>query len=157
MNIDKLVKKMKASGRAKTQRTGGMISFPARWKLPLPPTTNKLWHTVEIDGQKRRVLSKDARAYKRKIKLLIHGRVPDDRVFTLTLTVCMDLYTKKGKIRQLDATNRCKILEDAIADSLGYDDSRNFNVVLQKRHWRGTPKVIATLDTYEGETDAPDE
>lgn len=39
-------------------------------------------------------------------------------------------------MRRVDLLNLTKVLEDEIARALGYDDSRNFDVVLQKRELR---------------------
>lgn len=150
MGIDKIVRRMKKQGRATTQSTGPLLDLPASWELPFPPSTNKLWHNVTDDttGVTKRVLTKEARAFKRAVGAKIRGRVADGQRFTLTLNVFFSCYTKKGTVRQIDLTNRVKILEDAVAAALGYDDSRNWRVVLQKRDTQGPRFVRATLDTY---------
>ena len=59
-------------------------------------------------------------------------------------------YPKKTKNRykRVDTLNRGKLLEDALADALGFDDSHNFKVDLEKRPGDAHATVI---DIYEME------
>lgn len=51
----------------------------------------------------------------------------------ITLLMPRDhIYTKKGTIRRLDASNYIKTLEDTLTNILGFDDSEIFNVSINK-------------------------
>lgn len=148
MNLKKIIKRMEKQGRVKTQARAPVITLPQTWELPMPPSTNKLWSNVVIDGQSRRVLTKVARAYIKDVTRRVAGTAPPDALFVLTIEPHDNFFTKAGAPRQADVTNRVKILEDAIAKALGYDDCRNWRVVLQKQHSTGRKMVRATLDTF---------
>lgn len=89
--------------------------------LPMPPTTNLLYATV--NG--RRVLSKAGREYKEQAgwQVLIAAKQaglrirPNDRM-SLTLLAWF------GDNRRRDLSNIIKVLEDSVAEALGFDDTR---------------------------------
>jgi crossover junction endodeoxyribonuclease RusA len=89
--------------------------------LPMPPSANRIWRNV----QGRTLLSKDARAYKEQAGWLVVAaakaqalRITQHSRFSLTLLLWY------GNRRRTDISNRVKLLEDTIADALGFDDTR---------------------------------
>ena len=64
------------------------------------------------------------------------------------------LHTKDGRIKRLDVSNRIKILEDALANWLGFDDSQVWHVSATKKEIPPgeTERVTAILGCYEIKT-----
>lgn len=91
----------------------------------MPPSENKLWKTAthHVSGASIRVLTDEARAYRRLIRPRFAGlRLEPDTLYQLHLLFIYPWRTKKGKIRRWDATNRIKFLQDCIAGFAGIDD-----------------------------------
>lgn len=59
-------------------------------------------------------------------------------------------FTKAGKLRKNDITNRIKIFEDVVMDTLGIDDSCNFTFEIHKVVCKNTKTVckITVLEDY---------
>lgn len=108
---------------------------PFRLNLPfLPPSINKLFTTVRDPGNGvvKRVLTRKARRIRRLITALVHAEYDPDRLYEMQIDVFLSAYTKKGKVRRVDLTNRVKFLEDCVCDAIGIDDSHIFRTVLTK-------------------------
>jgi crossover junction endodeoxyribonuclease RusA len=95
-----------------------------RLVLPLPPSINQQYATVG----NRRVLSKEARAFKRDVKKTIDAALLSNKVSTATertlqkalIGVYLTFYFTTPKRRDLDGGQ--KIALDAICEPLGIDD-----------------------------------
>ncbi len=128
------------------------VELPYRLTLPfLPPSINKLFSTI-VDretGVTKRVLTTNARKVRKLIFAMIRGQVDADGLFELQVDVFLKAYTKKGKVRKVDLTNRVKFLEDCVCEALGVDDSHIFRVILNK-HDSETEQTIVTLRRWEG-------
>jgi hypothetical protein len=123
----------------------------AFWFPDLPPSVNEMYFTKG----KRRILTSKARAYKQRFISEAWEACPDldrfvrqagDRWFVL---LEIDFYfaslvnkgwltkTRAGKrkaaqrYKRVDASNRVKLLEDAVSECMGIDDSR-FQVNVRK-------------------------
>lgn len=104
-----------------------MTPPPARLRLvvPLPPSINSQYATT---GGGKRVLSAEARTYKRDVARQIAAAQLDNRISTATerslqralLGVYLTFYFKTPKRRDLDGG--LKIALDAICEPLGIDD-----------------------------------
>ncbi len=108
---------------------------PFRLALPfLPPSINKLFTTVRDPetGTIRRVLTQNARRVRKLIQTMIGDTLDPARLYELQIDVYLSAWTRTGKVRRVDLTNRVKFLEDCVCDALGIDDSHVFRVVLQK-------------------------
>lgn len=111
--------------------------------LPLPPTDNNIYVNLSFG----RALRSDAKRYKALVKESA-ARVAIKHELSFRQHVAcqvrvhlfMDMYTKgwpknaKWKFRKLDATNRTKLLLDALAESVGIDDRHFVSVLVRKEH-----------------------
>ena len=106
-----------------------------RLSLPLPPGVNNQYVTVG----KRRVLSTDAKAFRRNVAaivrpMLLDGRISDDWLAALReqpLAVDLVFYFETPFKRDLDGG--LKITLDALGDLLGLDDRYVVSLTLEKR------------------------
>ncbi len=116
-------------------------------ELPLPPSTNNAY----VNTPRGRRLSQKARAYKRDVqeRLMEAGW----RNFHLRLPLSLSIwYYLPDDKRRRDISNMVKILEDAIAEFMGYDDSRNAEIHLYRRVSEyGVPCVMVRLESVKGE------
>ena len=107
----------------------------ARFHLPLPPSINQQYATV--NG--RRVLSRASRQYKKDVtKAIRHfradGTISDALVAALRqgfVGLFIDFFFETPGRRDLDGG--LKITQDAICDALGVNDSKVVDVHLVKR------------------------
>jgi crossover junction endodeoxyribonuclease RusA len=107
----------------------------ARFELPLPPSINQQYATV--NG--RRVLSRASRQFKKQAgkairRLRAEGVISDALVAGLRegfIGLFIDFYFETPRRRDLDGG--LKITQDAICDALGVNDNRVVDVHLVKR------------------------
>lgn len=119
-----------------------------RFALPLPPSINSQYAWT---GQ-RRVLSKEAKSYKRQVSKAIHrlrvdGVISDAFVAALRegwVGLFLDMYFETPLRRDLDGG--LKILQDALLDSLGVNDNRVVDIHLVKRIDPLRPRVEIELE-----------
>lgn len=108
---------------------------PFRLNLPfLPPSVNKLFTTVRDpeSGVVKRVLTRQARKVRRLITAMVNAEYNPHRLYEMRIDVFLPAFTRKGKVRRVDLTNRVKFLEDCICEAIGIDDSHIFRTVLNK-------------------------
>lgn len=111
--------------------------------LPLPPTDNHIYINIPY-GRK---LSNEAKKYKslvkeRSIQVAVTNTLSfrEQVACRVQIVLYMDLYTKgwpknaKWRFRKVDATNRTKLLLDALSDAVGVDDRHFVSVVVRKEH-----------------------
>lgn len=110
--------------------------------LPLPPSENQLYRNVPRIG---RVKSQIYRKYEQEFnvwalqnKLLLKA---SSLFFQEAIPLRIEMkfkffynkiYCKDGRIKKMDASNRLKCFLDLLSKSLGFDDSRFFEVSCQK-------------------------
>ena len=114
-----------------------LSELPLRFVLPfIPPSVNALFTTVNDrrTGRTKRVLTTKARKTRKAIAEFVTGRLSEEQILELHISVELPCLTKAGKLRKVDVSNRVKFLEDCIADCLGIDDRQFFRVVLNKLH-----------------------
>jgi Holliday junction resolvase RusA-like endonuclease len=115
-------------------------------ELPIPPSINQLYFTK--GG--RRILTADGRIYKDCIKSALAelgSNAKDLEIPELhnhKLSIRMDFFLGRvenkswssGKtqtrFKKVDISNRVKVLEDALVEGLGIDDSQFFNMFISK-------------------------
>lgn len=104
-----------------------------------PPSTNQAY----FNGPRGRVLSAEGRRYQATTKDVISSQygfqlwsIRKDVAYRIDYIFYTSVYTKKGasKFRRIDVTNRVKLLEDALTEVAGIDDSQCTTVVLRKVH-----------------------
>ena len=105
----------------------------------VPITTNRAYITVH----NKRILSKEGQKYKTETKTFIARNYPsqlaissNEHQYAVLIRVtfkkdalfCKGFETGKAESRykKLDATNRIKLLEDALSEATGIDDQQNF-------------------------------
>ncbi|MFC1975421.1 RusA family crossover junction endodeoxyribonuclease [Chloroflexota bacterium] len=116
--------------------------------LPLPPGVNSQYTQVG----KRRVLSKQHVAFKRKVRQKIHRLrvdevVTDEFVEALKqgwIGLFLDFYFETPLRRDLDGG--LKITQDAILETLGINDNRVVDIHLVKRIAPTSPRVEVELE-----------
>lgn len=109
----------------------------------VPPSVNKAY----INMSRGRTLSTLGRLYhadvvNRVTLSVLNGdllRMDPDQPHLLWVRVHLPIYTKPGgeaksRYKKLDASNRIKLLEDAVCHALGIDDSCFEAVLIQKVH-----------------------
>lgn len=126
----------------------------------MPPTINKAY----INTSKGRRLTQHAKKTKEKIKKLVALQLlknefdvhifKDAKVY-LTVHYFFKNVENKGfpkkakyKFKKNDLSNRLKLLEDAISDSIGIDDSNTFQITLTKNKGQEKCQVILEVE-YE--------
>jgi crossover junction endodeoxyribonuclease RusA len=119
-----------------------------RFTLPLPPGINSQYTQVG----KRRVLSKEHAAFKRRVKHRLHrlrvdGVITDAFVGALEagwVGLFLDFYFETPRRRDLDGG--LKITQDAILNALGINDNRVVDIHLVKRIAPTNPRVEVELE-----------
>ena len=119
-----------------------------RFGLPLPPGINQQYATV--NG--RRVLSRDSRNYKKKVRrsirrLRAEGVISDALVAALReghIGLFIDFFFETPHRRDLDGG--LKVTQDAICDALGVNDNRVVDVHLVKRIDPLRPRIEVELE-----------
>jgi hypothetical protein len=122
-----------------------------RIELPfLPPSTN---HAYTADMYGKRTLTVEGKKFKRETKAIVAGKnariivgiKPNKPYLIVARFFFKELENRgwaKGKTdnryKTLDATNRIKLLEDALGESIGVNDSNNMTVVEEKK--QGEPE-----------------
>ena len=124
------------------------------FSLPLPPSVNAQYTRAGI----RRVLSKEAKSFKKGVTGRIH-RLRVDQVITDQFIVAlqqgwigifMDMYFKSPLKRDLDGG--LKITQDAVLEALGVNDNRVVDIHLVKRIDPLNPRVeieMEAIPTWE--------
>jgi Holliday junction resolvase RusA-like endonuclease len=93
----------------------------------LPPSVNSMYSTGKTG---RRFLTKPGKDFKRFVRdvnaIYLRGKKLDPtHWYEVFITFYLPLLTKQErKVKVWDVTNHVKALEDALAESLGLDDSR---------------------------------
>ena len=123
-------------------------AMQARFELPLPPSINQQYATV--NG--RRVLSADSRRYKREVRkamrrLRAEGTISEALVVALRrgfMALFIDFFFETPGRRDLDGG--LKITQDAICEALGVNDNRVVDVHLVKRIDPLRPRIVVELE-----------
>jgi crossover junction endodeoxyribonuclease RusA len=123
-------------------------AIQARFELPLPPSINQQYATV--NG--RRVLSADSRRYKREVRkamrrLRAEGTISEALVVALRrgfVALFIDFFFETPGRRDLDGG--LKITQDAICEALGVNDNRVVDVHLVKRIDPLRPRIVVELE-----------
>jgi len=117
----------------------------------LPPSVNQCYATNFTTG--RRFPTKALGDFKKAFKQVIRPSNSEinalqGKRLCLIIELWMHherLYCKDGSIKKLDASNRCKPLEDAIADLIGIDDRFFFRVTVEKKETQLEEKCDITI------------
>jgi Holliday junction resolvase RusA-like endonuclease len=105
----------------------------------LPPSANNAYFQK---GHKR-ILTSKGRAYKVAVKTTLAQQWPEvlkffqpDRPYSIMVHFFFEKVTnsKKAKTRykRIDVSNRLKLLEDALTEACGYDDSQHMRILAVK-------------------------
>lgn len=115
--------------------------------LPWPPTSNHAYATVRTATSTRRIKSQNARNYALLAQVLTK-RVHPTPIFTSSDRIAVTLVLHPPDARRFDIANREKILIDAIAPVLGFDDSQIDVICIHRAAVSVDERVIATIATY---------
>ena len=116
-------------------------------RLPLPPISGNKMYGSNRYGH--RYLVREAKDYKEQVMWLCKGETVDG-----TKPLCLQLtfyfpyqryYNKNGTLKRIDTTNYVKLIEDAIAEGMGYDDKQNVRHVLERLPTDGEGYVDVTI------------
>jgi crossover junction endodeoxyribonuclease RusA len=129
-----------------------------RLVLPLPPSINQQYATVG----NRRVLSKEARVFKREVKKTIDAALLSNKVSTATertlqkslIGVYLTFYFTTPKRRDLDGG--LKIALDAICEPLGVDDRAVVDLHLIKQIDPLKPRLEVEIEAIHDWSFDPD-
>src|SRR5210317_796212 len=113
------------------------------YNLAMPLSVNKAYVSI---GRGRRKLSTEGKIYKRMLvdTLAPHVTISNANIFSgIPLELHITLYFKsienkgwpkktKERYKRVDVSNRVKLLEDALFDSLGLDDKLIFSLRVTK-------------------------
>jgi crossover junction endodeoxyribonuclease RusA len=110
--------------------------------LPLPPSLNNAYATY----QGRRILSKEGRAYKAQAALLIR-RAAADQGFIVPAATPLGLAFRFWFARNnRDGSNTPKLLEDALAEALGFNDVWVWRSAWTKAIDKDNPRCDVSLE-----------
>lgn len=130
------------------------------WVPFLPPSSNKIYEPVWVQGKPRgKRLTTEGRKFKVRAMKVIQqdGRsallnLKPDVPYVLTIVIFFDKVFNKGwpskaesRYKKVDATNRVKLIEDTAADGVGVDDRHNFRIVLEKHCDPDNPGLYVIL------------
>ena len=117
-------------------------------ETPMPPTLNKSY----INTNKGRRLTTHAKKTKETITkvvalYLLKNDINTSKLKNSKLFLRVDFYFKnvenkgwpkkaKNRYKKNDISNRLKLLEDAVSDAVGIDDSNTFEITLTKNQHR---------------------
>ena len=122
-----------------------------QFTLPLPPSINAQYVTVG----KRRMLSREARAYKQVVRRKLErlrqdNAIPDTFIEQASqgyLAVFIDFFFETPLRRDLDGG--LKIAQDAICAGLGVNDNRVVDIHLVKRIDPLNPRIEVELEALD--------
>jgi len=129
-------------------------------RLPFPPSVNKAYVTTRSG---RRILSAKGKEYKREVARIVAEHCADKPETVLgevklELTINLHMRTEnkgwstgksKNRYKRVDASNRVKLLEDALFSVLGVDDSLVFLLHVEKIESDEEPFTIVQLRVKE--------
>jgi Holliday junction resolvase RusA-like endonuclease len=118
-------------------------------RLPLPPTSNKMYSLVRRGFKTFHVASRELKAFQKAMafyaqlhqadlkykKGQIHEWIKDGRLLRIESIFYFRkdrLFTKKDAIKKLDVSNRLKALHDCLCDQIDIDDSLFFEIEAAK-------------------------
>jgi len=121
-----------------------MVSTPSLqvWVPYLPPSSNKIY--IRHPSGKGRILSSEARTFKVRTMETIQKegavaliKFEKNVPYELRLSIFFETLTNKtssvgDKYKQMDLSNRVKLVEDVVSDATGIDDRHNFRLVVEK-------------------------
>lgn len=114
--------------------------------VPMPISVNKAYVTI----RGRRALSKEGKIYKSAVTTGVAKQlslcsdftdlINDQTALKLEITLYLERTENKGypnktktRYKRVDVSNRVKLLEDALFDALGVDDSIVFSLIVTKQ------------------------
>lgn len=113
-------------------------------EFPFPPTSNHAYATVTTRGGSRRVKSAAARNYA-LVAQVFTKRAHPIPIFTSRDRLSIELFLFPPDARRFDIANREKILVDAIARPLGFDDSQVDRITITRMPLHPGGKVIVAI------------
>lgn len=133
--------------------------------IPIPPSVNQCYASFVRRGVINRVPSKLLRDFKSDFKRWadphsialaagaqkIRGWLDAGNFLQLEIKIYFTadkVFTKDGKVKRNDASNRLKAAEDALFERLYCDDSKVFRACIEKRITTGQPQCIIKLRPY---------
>lgn len=133
-----------------------LVELPLTLHCTWPPSLNNTyWHGKNKNtGESMRGLTEKARLWKRATQALWARGVVRGGALELTLIFRGRFFHADGSMRQVDLSNRIKLLEDTLAGQLGYDDRRHWKLVVEKAQ-AASEGVIVTLNHYQGALNQP--
>lgn len=97
-------------------------SPPALFEIPsLPPTMNKIY--LFLAGQGRVVMRPEVMRWKTEAKLFIPRIIVPSKKLSILMWFHSNWFYKNGNMKRADCPNLEKVLIDAVAERLGFDDS----------------------------------
>lgn len=97
----------------------------------------KLYSVNHLYGQNkngRKFLRPEALEIKQELKWVLRGKeIMKGLPKSLQLVFYDNWFTTKKTIKKKDISNLVKLIEDGIAEALGYDDSEHFYVIIEKK------------------------
>lgn len=136
------------------------MNMKSVWVPFLPPSSNKIYEPVWIQGKPRgKRLSQPARTFKLRAMQVIQqeGRaallnMKEHIPYELRIIIFFEKILNKGwpanadnKYKKVDTTNRVKLIEDTVADGVGVDDRHNFRIILEKHCDPHNPGIYVSL------------
>lgn len=123
----------------------------------VPPSINGAY-----GGKAKRYLSPKVKKFKKKVEQAIYadpksyfaGKALSEKKLVFNMYVCKkDWFTKDGRVKRNDITNRIKIFEDAVMEALGLDDSHVWSFHVHKISSTFDATYCEISDTPPGHTD----
>lgn len=92
--------------------------------LPLPPSANNAYPSFWRKGRYRRIVSEKGTAFKDEVSILVQvARAKVKWTYETNARFSLSINLYFGDNRRRDISNCVKLLEDAISETLGFDDS----------------------------------
>lgn len=135
-----LKKKSQRLDQPKAADLGPRKDGEVRLTFPYPPSANRYWRSVVINGSVRVLVSSEARLYKRRCATIAAAtcKAPLSGPLSIVLNVYRPM--KRG-----DLSNRIKVIEDAMQGVVFHDDDQIVQIEARRFDDKHNPRVEITI------------
>lgn len=118
--------------------------------LPYPPSANNYWRAINVRGQRRVVVSAEARAYKTKVAMLLLSKRLQPFVNAVRVTVRIYRPARRG-----DLDNTLKVLLDSLRGFAFRDDSQVIEIHARRLNDAKNPRAEVEVHDAEPKPEVP--
>ncbi|NJK42942.1 MAG: RusA family crossover junction endodeoxyribonuclease [Pleurocapsa sp. SU_196_0] len=117
-----------------------------------PWIISNLFRLVRENFRPSVIMTKEAEVWKARVVAQLQplaSRLPPARTYRVTLEFHGHYLTQQGNVLRRDLDNQTKLLMDAVAEGLGFNDSAVFELRQRKVHDLENPHTVVTLEVLD--------